>query len=62
MNSTRSEQRYTVGASDEDRLENVTREEALNWVDEHLDLMETLGGENGRDYWIRVEPKLENTD
>ena len=51
-----------MGASDGDRLENVTREEALNWVDEHLDLMETLGGENGRDYWIRVESKLENTD
>jgi len=62
MNDTRSERRHTVGASDEDRLENVTREEALNWVDEHLDLMETLGGENGRDYWVRLESKPENTD
>jgi hypothetical protein len=62
MNDTRSERRHTVGASDGDRLENVTREEALNWVDEHLDLMETLGGENGRDYWVRLESKPENTD
>ena len=42
--------------------ENATRQEALDWADEHLDLMETLGGESGRDYWIRVESKLENTD
>ena len=62
MNSTRSERRHTVGASDGDRLENATRQEALDWADEHLDLMETFGGENERDYWIRVESKPGNTD
>ena len=62
MNDIRSERRYTVRASDGDRLENATRQEALNRVDEHLDLMETLGGENGRDYWVRLESKPENTD
>ena len=62
MNDIRSERRHTVGASDGDRLGNATQQEALDWAYEHLDLMETLGGENGRDYWIRVESKLENTD
>ena len=62
MNDTRSERRYTAEASDGDRLGNATRQEALDWADEHLDLMETLGGENGRDYWVRLESKPENTD
>ena len=53
MNDTRSEHRYTVEASDRDGLENATRQEALDWVDEHFDMMETLGGEDGRGYWVR---------
>ena len=63
MNDTRSERRYTAEASDGDGLgKRYSTGGAQLGADEHLDMMETLGGENERDYWVRIESKPENTD
>lgn len=45
---------YRALASDGDMTEDATRDEAFTWAADHLDMMETLGGEEGRDYWVQI--------
>ena len=50
-----SERTYAVLASDGDvPIESTTnRQEAADAAEEHLSMMETLGGE-ARDYWVQI--------
>lgn len=48
-----SERTYTALASDGDMIEDVSRSEALDWADEHLDMLESLEPA-GEDHYVQV--------
>lgn len=48
-----SERPYVAVASDGDMTENVTREEAFEWAEEHLAMLESLEAE-GIDHWVQI--------
>jgi len=48
-----SERTYVALASDGDMKRDVSREEALEWADEHLEQLETLEPE-GVDHFVQI--------
>lgn len=47
------ERPYVALSSDGDMIETYDREEAFEWADEHLDMVESLQPE-GKDHWVQI--------
>jgi len=55
---------YVALASDGDQLRTYDRQEAFEWADEHLAMLESLESE-GIDHWVQVtsyRPKFDHND
>lgn len=48
-----NERTYVAFASDGDQVRDVSRDEAFEWVEEHLSMLESLESE-GVDHWVQI--------
>lgn len=48
-----SQRMYVAIASDGDLVEDVTRDEAFEWANEHIEMLETLEPED-IDHWVQI--------
>ena len=48
-----TERTYIAFASDGDHTEDVTQQEAFEWADQHLSMLESLEPE-GKDHWVQI--------
>jgi len=55
---------YVALASDGDQLRTYDRDEAIEWIDEHLAMLESLESE-GIDHWVQISsyrPEFDHED